>query len=97
MTDEELEAQSVGSDPAKGRWSSLEMLTASLIDEVRRFEHLYVTAHVKKGQAGQPPAPIIRPGISKTSAKPRRSRLTDEQRRRLDPRLRVVPDDGEPA
>ena len=91
MTDEELDERSEGGDPAKGRWSSTEMLLAGLIDEVRRFEHIYVSAHVKQGQAGKPPEPLPRPGVSRGPRR-RRSRLTDEQRRKLDPRLRVVPD-----
>jgi hypothetical protein len=95
MTDEELTEWSAGGDPAKGRWSSLEMLIAALLDEVRRFEHMYVSAHVKKGQSGPAPAPVPRPGISQKTPARRRSRLTDEQRRMLDPRLRLVPDPGE--
>jgi hypothetical protein len=91
MTDEEIEERSESGDPSKGRWSSAEMLLAGLVDEVRRFEHIYVSAHVKKGQAGKPPEPLARPGVT-PGAKRRRSRLTDEQRRALDPRLRVVED-----
>lgn len=94
MTDEELAERSKGSDPAKGRWSSSEMLLAGIIDELRSFHYGYVSAHVKKGQAGKPPEPLPRPGVARSGGrKPRRSRLTDEQRRILDPRLRVI--DGE--
>lgn len=92
LTEEEIEERAGETDPAQGRWSSSEMLLASLLDEVRRLEYLYVSTHVKKGQAGRPPEALPRPGISRGSRKARRSRLTDEQRRILDPRLRLVRD-----
>jgi hypothetical protein len=66
------------------------MMLAALVDEVRRFEHLYVSAHVDKGQAGKPPEPMPRPGVTR-GRKARRSKLTDAQRRMMDPRLRAVP------
>jgi hypothetical protein len=90
MTDDELEACSEDADPETGRWSSAEMMLAALVDEVRRFEHLYVSAHVDKGQAGKPPEPMPRPGVTR-GRKARRSKLTDAQRRMMDPRLRAVP------
>jgi hypothetical protein len=93
MPDGELEERGRDADPAKGRWSSSEMLLASVVDEVRVLQHLYVSAHVKQGQAGQPPAPVPRPGVGQGAPRRRRPRLTDEQRRMLDPRLRVI--DGE--
>lgn len=68
------------------------MLIAALIDEVRNMEHLYVSAHVPKGKAGKPPEPLPRPGVARGKRQPFQSRLTDEQRRKLDPRLRVVRD-----
>jgi hypothetical protein len=74
-------------DAAKGRWSALEMLLATLIDETRLLRWVYVSAHSEKGASGGAPDPVRRPG-----AEPRRSRgqLTPEQRRMLDPRLRLV-------
>jgi hypothetical protein len=96
LSDEELEERGAGSDPAKGRWSAAEMLLAAVIDELRSIQYLYVSAHVKQGQAGKPPEPVARPGVTKRDRKARRTRLTDEQRRILDPRLRVVRD-GETA
>jgi hypothetical protein len=90
MSDTEIEECSEGADPEKGRWSATDMLLASLVDEVRRFEHLYLSAHVKN--AGKAPEPLPRPGVRK-GRKPRRSRLTDAQRRMMDPRLRAVPDE----
>ena len=90
LSDEELEERGEGSDPAKGRWSSADMLLAGITDELRTLQHLYVSAHVKAGQAGPAPQPVPRPGVAKRDRKQRRSRLTDEQRRILDPRLRVI-------
>lgn len=90
LSEDELEASGEGADPAKGRWSSLEMLMASVIDELRALQYLYVSAHVAQGQAGKPPEPVARPGVVKRKRKTRQSRLTDEQRRILDPRLRVI-------
>lgn len=93
LPDEDLEERSESSDPEAGRWSVAEMLLASVVDELRRFEHIYVSAHVKQGQAGLMPEPIPRPGMTRAAKKVRRSRLTDEQRAILDPRLRLVQDD----
>ena len=93
MSDTEIDACSESADPEKGRWSATDMLLASLVDEVRRFEHLYLSAHVDKGKAGKAPEPLPRPGVRKTR-KPRRSRLSDAQRRMMDPRLRAVPDEA---
>ena len=44
------------------------------------------SAHVEKGKAGKPPEPLPRPGVRR-GRKARKSRLTDAQRRMLDPRL----------
>lgn len=88
----ELEEHTRQADPAKGQWSSADMLLASVVDELRSLQYLYVASHVKQGQAGKPPLPVPRPGVTSVR-KPRRSRLTDAQRRMLDPRLRVVPDE----
>lgn len=95
MTDEQLAERSEGRDPAKGRWSSSEMLLAAAVDEIRTLQYLYVSAHSKQGQAGKPPAPMPRPGVKRGAPRRRRPRLTEEQRRMLDPRLRVI--DGEAA
>lgn len=76
-------------DAAQGRWSSAEMLMATMIDEIRLLRWTYVSAHAKNG-GGAPPEPVRRPGG--TARRPR-SRLTAEQRRALDPRLRIVEDD----
>jgi hypothetical protein len=89
LADEELEERGRAADPAKGRWSATDMLLAGITDELRTLQHLYVSAHVKAGQAGPAPQPVPRPGVAK-GRRVRRSRLTEEQRRILDPRLRVV-------
>lgn len=67
------------------------MLIAALVDELRIFRWLYVSSHSEKGSGGSPPEPLPRPGIG--PSRRRRSRLTDEQRRLLDPRLRAVRED----
>lgn len=70
-------------DAAKARWSSEEMLLAGVLDAVNRLTWVYGTAHGAKSPA---PAPLRRPGAGPVR---HRSRLTPEQRRRLDPRLRT--------
>lgn len=73
-------------DPADYPWSATNMLLGTLIDEIRVQRWLYVSAHSKT----KPPLPqqVRRPGVSKKDARRHRSRLTAEQRRMLDPRLR---------
>lgn len=72
-------------DASEGRWSALEMLMATAVDELRALRWQHGAVH---GSKGSPPSPLRRPG-----AAPRRhGRLTMEQRRLLDPRLRVVED-----
>lgn len=92
MSDTEIDACSEGADPEKGRWSATDMLLASLVDETRLIKHFYLSAH-GAGKGGKAPEPLPRPGVRK-SRKPRRSRLSDAQRRMMDPRLRAVPDEA---
>lgn len=77
-------------DPADSPWSPLEMLAATIVDELRILRWAYGTAH-----GGNAPAPsaLRRPG---TGTPPRR-RMTDEMRRKIDPRLRAVPDPPDEA
>lgn len=77
-------------DPSQGRWSQLEMLIASLIDEIRGLRYVYTAVHSEKGKAGKVPAPVPRPGVKRRP----KSRLTHEQRMMLDPRLRGEGDGG---
>lgn len=70
-------------DPSSGRWSSPEMLLALLVDEVRLLRWATVAANAGGSAAGKPPDPVQRPG-----AKPRKKRLSLQDRMRLDPRLR---------
>jgi hypothetical protein len=80
---EELEKASEGARPDKAPWSGTEMLLASVLDAIRQGNAIAVAA------AGGKPAevkPTPRPGILPESSS--RPRLTDEQRRLLDPRLR---------
>ena len=73
-------------DPVKARWSMAEMLTATVIDELRGMRWLYISAHSDKPQ-GHPPEPLPRPGVA---SKPARRVLSNEERMRLDPRMRAV-------
>jgi hypothetical protein len=77
-------------DPEGQRWSKAEMLLASLVDEVRILRFVYVSAHTEKGHKPPLPAPIPRPGVGKKETRPHASKLTTEQRARIDPRLRLA-------
>lgn len=70
-------------DPADDRWSKLEMLVATLIDEFRFYRHDYRGVHTKGGNAGPAPEPVGRPGI-----RMKRKPYTMSQRMMLDPRMR---------
>ena len=78
-------------DASRSRWSSLEMLTAAVIDELKVLRWLYISAHSGDKSPGSPPSPVPRPGVA--AGAQRRSRLSDQQRRALDPRLRIVRED----
>jgi hypothetical protein len=67
------------------------MLTAALIDEVKVIRWMYLSAHSGDKSPGSPPSPVPRPGVA--AGTQRRSRLSEQQRRMLDPRLRVVRED----
>ena len=75
-------------DPVKARWSAMESLMATLIDEVRNLIWTYQSAHTT--QAIPRPESIRRPGVGKTR-KLRRITLSDA--RKMDPRLRLVRDE----
>lgn len=87
MTPDDLLAEAAG-DSAKARWSTMESLTATLIDEVRQLAWVYASAHTD--QAIPKPEPIKRPGISGARRKLKRISIVDA--RRLDPRLRGLSD-----
>jgi hypothetical protein len=97
---EEADDAIVRTDSAAAPWSALEMLVASLIDEVRGLRSAYATVHT--GTVIQPPAPISRPGTTAMAAKKRTSHMSDAQRAMLDeqrkrlspPPLRAVGEDG---
>lgn len=50
-------------DPAEGRWSHLEMLTATAVDSIRRVEWAVIAANSDKGKAPPQPEPLPRPGV----------------------------------
>lgn len=80
---EETLAESAG-DSAQARWSTMEGLTATLIDEIRQLEWMYASAH--SDQKLQKPQPIRRPGVS--SNRPRRRQVSLARAQKMDPRLR---------
>lgn len=63
-----------GPDPREGRWSQIEMLLASVVDELRLLRHDYRTAN--GDQKGKTPDPVVRPGVEKPKNEPK---LTDTQ------------------
>ena len=74
-------------DPSQGRWSNLENLVATAIDEIRNSQWMYASAHSER--TIPKPQPISRPGIKQVS----RKRMSIEAAKALDPRLRGIPDD----
>lgn len=73
-------------EPANGRWSLNELLTASMIDELRWLRHTYINFKTE-GKAGPPPDQVERPGV-KVGKKRRVGKLTRTQQYQLDPRMR---------
>ncbi|MEV0444016.1 hypothetical protein AB0I84_23830 [Streptomyces spectabilis] len=86
LTPEEISAAGEGR-PDLAPWSSTETLLALVRDEIQILRVALVAV-----QTGQKLdfTPTPRPGIPPKSAQQKR-RLTDEQRRALDPRLRQQP------
>ncbi|MFD8315896.1 hypothetical protein [Kitasatospora purpeofusca] len=86
MTPEERGRAAQESRPDLAPWTGTEMLLASILDAIHAHTAVAVAA-----AGGKPsvPDPTPRPGIppKKTTAR----RLSDEQRRALDPRLRSEP------
>ncbi|MFE5828739.1 hypothetical protein ACFQ8W_00460 [Streptomyces sp. NPDC056508] len=72
--------------PDKAAWSSVEMLLADIKDQIVLSRNAAISL-----SGNTPPAfrPTPRPGIPPTASGGRR--LSDEQRRALDPRLRNQP------
>lgn len=66
-----------GPDPAEGRWSQLEMLAATIADELRNLRYVYTSANAGKGKKPTPPEPIPRPGVERK--KPRKAKMSDAQ------------------
>ncbi|MFD0276176.1 hypothetical protein ACFVHB_20045 [Kitasatospora sp. NPDC127111] len=83
LTPEQREQAAQGARPDLAPWTGTELLLASLLDAVR-----VQTAVAVAAAGGKPkmPDPTPRPGIPPKNTT--RRRLTDEQRRALDPRLR---------
>jgi hypothetical protein len=81
------EEATANADPLKARWSSVEMLLALLVDEVRNNTWTYAQS-MQKNRI-QRPKPVARPGTMK-----KRRQLTEHQRAMIDPRLREEDEDG---
>jgi hypothetical protein len=81
MPESELAKQGASSDPTKSTWSTVEILLASLIDEVRFGNWAYVQSW-SEGNVPRP-SPIRRPGLVRTG---KVMSLTEAQK--IDPRLR---------
>lgn len=83
MTSEERLSSNAG-DSSEARWSTVETLLATLIDEVRINSWMYASAH--SDQKIPKPEPIKRPGVN---VHRRNLRALDmEKAQRMDPRLR---------
>lgn len=64
MPAEELEKQSQGGEPEKGRWSMDQQLLAGISDALRDLQYITVVANSDgKGQKPQRPEPMRRPGV----------------------------------
>jgi hypothetical protein len=77
MTDEDQRAAE-RTDPGTEPWSRAEMLTAAVLDALRRLEWAYHCVN-GKGTAPPPPDPLPRPGVGK----PRRRVMTVAEYKRL--------------
>lgn len=77
-----LARDSDGLDPARANWSSIETLTALLIDEVRQQTWVYIQS--KSPSAVPRPSPIPRPGLPERALRP----ISLAAAQVLDPRLR---------
>ncbi|KPC89887.1 hypothetical protein ADL27_38380 [Streptomyces sp. NRRL F-6602] len=86
MTDEERAAAQDGADPSAAPWSGVELLLAQLRDELVLSRGVAIAA-----AGGKPPAfqPYPRPGVVSGTTSSRRH-LSDEDRARIDPRLRAA-------
>lgn len=82
---EALEAAADEYRPDLGPWSHLEMLTAALLDAVRLETAVLVAVN---GGSKPQITPTPRPGIPPQTTGPKR--LTTEQKRAIDPRLRTM-------
>jgi hypothetical protein len=82
ISDEDMERARSDHRPDKAPWSSVELLLADVKDAVRQNTSAVIAC--AGGKPG-PFTPTPRPGYPPTSAG---RRLSDEQRRAIDPRLR---------
>lgn len=83
MPAELLARQSTDADPGRAPWSHDQMLSAAQLDTLRLILHVLIAAN--GGKPGDPPPPTRRPGVA---GQKKRRRLSADERRALDPRLR---------
>jgi hypothetical protein len=82
LTEADLAKSGARADPTQERWSAVESMLATVIDEMRISRWTYVQAHSDK--TIPKPTPIPRPGVPSRTG--RLMKLSDAQR--IDPRLR---------
>lgn len=75
--------------PDEGSWSQTDMLIAAVVDELRSLQYVTIKINSTGNNVGSPPEPIPRPGTVKKHAK-----ISADQARRLDPRLKGSDGDG---
>ncbi len=72
-------------DPDAMQWSTISLLLAAVVDEVRISNYLFAKSKSKAGTELPAPEPIARPGVKKAAPK---VQLTVAQRMSIDPRAR---------
>jgi hypothetical protein len=76
LSDAELAAQADHGEPERASWSQQELLLASLVDAVRRVEHVLICSNLdSKARRPEPPEPLRRPGAKPPEV---RRKLTDD-------------------
>jgi hypothetical protein len=86
----EQELADAGGDPVTAKWSTVEMLLATLIDETRNLRWVYTQSH--SDNRVPRPEPILRPGVRVRA----RKQMSLEEAQRIDPRLRgLSPEDAQ--
>jgi hypothetical protein len=77
-------------EPENAPWSTMEMLVAGLIDEVRGISWAYAQSH-SKGSVPKPEQ-VARPGVGRRRRRPKYP-ISIQKLKEMDPRLRDLPDE----